>query len=144
MSDAPEGTVPPSERIVVDDEAKALLGATLYAGRNPTQTELWSAEAVAADRGRDKPLRPRGAGHLALYQFRRGERMTAYEASRRAVGDWHSKRREVERLLQRGFVRKDGTLPNEAPAGREHVDAYVITEAGMDELRRLAPKEETP
>lgn len=113
--------------------------AAKYYGADPTDTERESGEEVAKDRL--GPLKPRGAGHLVLYQFRRGERLTAYEASRIATGDWHSKRREARRLLDRGFLVKYGTKRNDAPSGRPNVDAYVITPAGLDELRRLAPKE---
>jgi hypothetical protein len=63
--------------------------------------------------------------------------MTAYDASVAATGDHHAMRREATRLMERGFLVKDGTLPNKAPRGREHVDAYRITAAGRTELARL-------
>lgn len=110
-----------------------------YHGHDATETERESGESI--EEARMGPLKRRSAGHRVLYEFRRGERLTAYEASMRAVGDWHSKRREATRLLVRGFLRKDGTKPNEAPAGRPNVDAYVITPEGKEELWRLAREE---
>lgn len=109
-----------------------------YFGRNPTATEVESGEAI--EEARRGPIKPGKAEHLVLRTYGRYEepgRMTSYYASWCTVGDWHSKRRESTRLLERGFLVKDGTLPNRAPAGRPHVDAYRITDAGRAELARL-------
>jgi hypothetical protein len=108
-----------------------------FFGRRPTETERESGTAVELrDQG---PLKPGGAGHLVLRAFARypHRRMTAYEASYLATGDWHSRRREATRLLARGYLVKDGVLPNRAPLGRPHVDAYRITPAGLSALARL-------
>lgn len=107
-----------------------------YFGSTPTTTERESGAAIEIER--HGPLKRGRAGHVVLMQYKYGERLTAYEASLGASGDWHAKRRESTRLLERGFLRKDGTKPNQAPSGRPHVDAFVITSAGLDELRRLA------
>lgn len=110
-------------------------GTGRYSGPNPTQTELWSGTEIEA--ARYGPLKRGKAGHRVLGAYASGVRLTAYEASKVVSGDWHAKRRESTRLYERGFLRKDGTKPNQAPAGREHVDAYVITPAGRQELIRL-------
>lgn len=108
----------------------------IYHGTEPTATERASGEAIE-DENLGKPLRPGGAGHRALQAFASGERLTAYDASVRATGDFHAVRREATRLLVRGFLVKDGTLVNRAPRGRNQVDAYRITDAGAAELLRL-------
>ncbi len=107
-----------------------------YFGGEPTATERESGTDVELDRA--GPLRPGSLAHRILAQYEDGTRLTAYEASYRLANDWHAKRRESTRLLERGFLVKQGTKPNEAPSGRPHVDAFVITEAGRAELRRLA------
>jgi hypothetical protein len=112
------------------DEAK-------FYGREPTATEKDSGEQVYEDnRG---PLRPGGNGHRALTVWADGMRRTAYEMSKILSGDPHRYRREAERLLTRGFLRKEGTKSNigVTPGGRDHVDAFVISAAGILELRRL-------
>ena len=106
-----------------------------YSGAEPTQTELWSGTAIEVTTY--GPLKRASAGHRVLGAYASGIRLTAYEASKVVSGDWHAKRRESTRLTERGFLRKDGTKPNQAPAGRAHVDAYVITPAGRQELIRL-------
>lgn len=109
-------------------------------GPEATETERESGEIVEDDnRG---PLKPGRNGHRALAAFGDGRRMTAYEASRRACGDYHAMRREARRLVDRGFLAKDGVLPNPAPRGRPHVDAFVITDAGRAELARLGELEQ--
>lgn len=109
--------------------------AVRYHGADPTETERESGEAVdAREQGR---LKPNGAGHNVLSVYRLGDTMTSYEASYRAVGDYHSSRRESTRLVGRGFLKKVGTLPNPSPRGRPRVHAYRITDAGRAELRRL-------
>lgn len=106
-----------------------------FYGRAATATERESGEAVEArDVG---PLRKGSAGHKVLRVYGDRVRRTSYEASWIVAGDWHSKRRESTRLVERGFLRKNGTMANRAPAGRKHVDAYEITDAGVAELRRL-------
>ena len=106
-----------------------------YHGANPTDTERAAGEDIEAKT--DGPLRPGKAGHSVLSIYGDGDRRTAYDASKEACNDYHARRRESTRLLERGFLTKDGTLPNRAPAGREHVDAYRISEAGRTELARL-------
>lgn len=122
------------------DPAPALVpprtGAGRYSGPDPTLTEAISGDEIEADRDAG-PIRPGGAMHTVLTAYGEGGRMTSYDASFAVSGDWHSKRRESTRLMERGFLAKNGTLPNKAPAGREHVDAYVITFAGRQELQRL-------
>lgn len=106
-----------------------------YFGPNPTGTERESGTQIEYEnRG---PLKAGGAGHRVLSEFATGERLSAYEASFRASGDYHAMRREATRLAVSGFVRKDGEVPNPAPRGRKHVDAYRITLDGEAELRRL-------
>lgn len=106
-----------------------------FSGSNPTRTERESGDAVEErDLG---PLRPGTVAHKVLRVFGDGQTRTAYHASRESCGDFHGRRREATRLYMRGFVVKRGTLPNPAPSGRSHVDAFVITEAGRAELRRL-------
>lgn len=107
----------------------------LYYGSAPTTTERESGAAIEITN--TGPLRPNGAGHRALFAFASGERMTSYDASMRMTGDYHAIRREATRLLARGLLTKDGVLPNKAPRGREHVDAYRITNQGTTELTRL-------
>lgn len=106
-----------------------------YSGPSPTETEQESGEAV--EQARFGPLRPNSVGHQALAAWRSGERLTAYTASARMTGDYHAIRREATRLVVRGFLQKDGTLPNHAPRGRKNVDAYRITAIGRVELDRL-------
>ncbi len=106
-----------------------------FYGNAPTATERASGEQKEAED--EGPLRPGTAAHKVLVIYGDGARRTAYDASHECSGDWHSKRRESTRLLDRRFLRKAGTLPNRSPAGRDHVDAYVITYAGRVELARL-------
>lgn len=108
-----------------------------YFGRGATRTEVESG--VEVERENVGRLRPGSAGHRALAAFASfgRRRATAYEASCRATGDYHALRREATRLLVRGFLAKDGVLPNPAPRGRPHVDAYVLTDAGEAEYERL-------
>lgn len=106
-----------------------------YSGAAPTATEKASGDVIeAANLG---PLRRGGAGHRVLRVFRPGERLTSYDASFRAAGDYHSKRREATRLTERGLLVKDGEMSNPSPGGRERVDAYRLTAAGAAELERL-------
>lgn len=106
-----------------------------FAGSDATDTE-WEAGAAkeVEDAG---PLKPGLLGHQTLLVFGREERLTAYEVSYRMCGDYHGRRREVRRLFDRGFVAKAGTMVNPSVNGRDHVDAFVITDAGRSELRRL-------
>lgn len=107
-----------------------------YHDANATVTERESGERVEARNAGS--LRRDGVGHVALRAFASGgERMTSYDASDLATGDHHAIRREAGRLVERGYLVKDGTLPNLAPRGRPRVDAYRITEAGLAELERL-------
>jgi hypothetical protein len=106
-----------------------------YHGADPTDTERASGLDIEAKNY--GPLRPGKAGHSVLAVYGDGARRTAYDASMEACGDYHARRREATRLLERGFLMKDGTLPNHAPGGREQVDAYRISEAGRSELARL-------
>ena len=125
---------------VATDPAPSLLDEApsgRYSGPNPTETERESGSAIEARGEDDAPLRKGGAAHMVLAVYVDGQRLTAYEASHAASLDWHAKRRESTRLLEKGFLVKSGTKPNLAPAGRPHVDAFVITEAGLAELRRL-------
>ena len=106
-----------------------------FHGQDATSTERASGEAIEVeDRG---PLKPGSAGHSVLSVYGDGERHTAYDASLTATGDFHARRREATRLLERGCLVKDGEMPNRAPNGREHVDAYRITNTGREELLRL-------
>lgn len=106
-----------------------------FSGHDATATEYASGAAVEErDQG---PLKPQTAAHSVLDVFRDGQNRTSYGASMEACGDFHARRRESTRLVERGFVRKEGTLPNPAPAGRKQVDAYVITTNGVKELERL-------
>lgn len=106
-----------------------------YSGPSPTETERESGAEI--ERTRFGPLRPNSVGHRALAAWRGGDRLTAYTASARMTGDYHAIRREATRLVVRGFLQKDGTLPNHAPRGRKNVDAYRITVVGRAELDRL-------
>lgn len=117
-------------------EGEQLVTGKFY-GPDPTSTERESGTEIELDDS--GPLKPGGAGHLLLDQYASGKRMTAYQASYMATGDFHAIRREARRLYMRGFLTKDGTLPNPAPRGREQVDAFRITEAGTLELERLGP-----
>lgn len=106
-----------------------------FSGHDATPTEHASGAAIEdRDQG---PLKPQTAAHSVLDVYRDGESRTSYGASMEACGDFHARRRESTRLVERGFLRKEGTLPNPAPAGRKQVDAYVITTAGVNELARL-------
>lgn len=121
-----------------DEDPQLALDVTgKYHGHDATETERISGTAVELDR--TGPLRAGSLAHRTLDVYGNGERLTAYEASMRLAGDWHAKRREATRLLVRGYLVKQGTKPNEAPSGRPHVDAYVITDAGRAELARLGP-----
>jgi len=121
-----------------DEDDEDFVPTGRFSGSDPTPTEKESGDEVEKrERG---PLKPGSAGHRVLLAFEDGRRRTSYDASRIACGDWHAKRREAERLEKRGFLRKDGVLPNLAPSGRPHVDAFVITAIGrldIDRLRKL-------
>lgn len=106
-----------------------------FYGWDATATEREAG--LAAEEADLGPLKTGSAAHSVLQVYGDGERRTSYGASREACGDFHARRRESTRLLTRGFLVKQGTLPNPAPGGREHVDAYVITDSGRVELRRL-------
>jgi hypothetical protein len=103
-----------------------------YSGSEPTGTEKDSGDNI--ERERRGPMKRGGAEHVVLQVYGDGRRRTSYDASFEAVGDFHAKRRESTRLLERGFLQKDGTLPNRALAGRPHVDAYRLTATGRDAL----------
>ena len=103
-----------------------------YSGANPTATEESSGAII--ERERRGPLKRGGAEHRILMVYADGRRHTAYDASYEAVADYHAKRRESTRLLDRGYLQKDGTLPNRAIAGRPQVDAFRITATGLDAL----------
>lgn len=133
------------------DDAMPPEGAVIYHGRKPTATEAISGVAVYEDREPWKPLQPGKKGHRTLQALAalmtdnhgRMGRWTAYEISHRLCNDGHGARRELERLLRRGFVRKDGTKTNVGVVvnGRPHVDAFTMTAAGWFELRRLNQEE---
>lgn len=106
-----------------------------YVGPKPTETERASGEQVEVDN--QGPMKPGKAGHKVLAEYREGERLTAYDASLRACGDYHAMRRESTRLLRRQLLVKDGTLPNRAPRGRDQVDAYKISDDGRSTLEQL-------
>lgn len=118
-----------------------------YTGPNPTPSEEESGTVI--ERQNRGPLKPGSPGHQLLWEFRDGERMTAYEASHRACGTpthdgYHDIRREIGRLEERKFALKvvdeNGEYvlwPNPAPRGRKHVHVYLITEAGKADLVRL-------
>lgn len=118
-------------------EQESLTGK--YHGNNATPTERSSGEEI--ERNNFGPLKPGGAGHMALQAYADGERRTAYDASVVISGDYHALRRESTRLVERGFLVDDGTLPNHAPRGRKHVQARRITTAGLLELQRLTSDE---
>jgi len=106
-----------------------------FYGTDPTESEQASGEAIAAENL--GPMKPNRRGHQVLWVFRDGQLMTAYDASMLCSGDHHAVRRECHRLLVRGFLRKHGHLPNQAPGGRKRgvgVDAYMITQAGLNWL----------
>jgi hypothetical protein len=103
-----------------------------YSGAGATATEESSGAIIETERR--GPIKRGGAEYIVLTIYADGRRRTSYDASYEAVGDFHAKRRESTRLLARGYLRKDGTLPNRALAGRPHVDAYRITAAGLDAL----------
>lgn len=129
---APPPPTPPSGREY--DSAPAVTGR--YFGRDATRTEREAGVKIELrEHGR---LRRGSVGHKVLAVYEGGERMTAYDASRRATGHWHQHRRDSTRLAGRLFLVKDGELPNLAPGGNKHVDAYRITDAGRAELARLA------
>jgi hypothetical protein len=108
-----------------------------FSGANATETER---AAGAAKEAKDKgPLKRGGAGHAVLDVFVEGEPMTSYDASFKASGDYHMRRRECTRLVERGHLRKEGTLPNKAQGGSEKVDAYILTPKGVSEQQRLGP-----
>jgi len=110
-----------------------------YSGRRnpPTHTEEESGQLVFETEPPAKPPRRGGKQHRILAVYGDWERRTAYDASFEECGDFHAMRRESTRLLVRGYLVKDGVLPNRARGGREHVDAYRITIAGFDALREL-------
>jgi hypothetical protein len=117
-----------------------------YSGTGATKTEEESGKAIFERDNPYKPLRPGSLGHQQLSVYADGKRRTAYDASyewgqrwgrSERDQDWHRTRRETERLFKRGFLIKDGTLPNHAPGGRKHVDAFRIVWAGWQELERL-------
>lgn len=106
-----------------------------YVGPEPTETEQASGEQIELDN--QGPMKPGKAGHKVLAEYRDGERLTAYDASLRASGDYHAMRRESTRLYERRLLVKDGTLPNRAPRGRDQVDAYKISDDGRSTLALL-------
>lgn len=106
-----------------------------YTGPNPTETEAESGAVI--EKERRGPIRAGSVSHRALIAWADREPRTAYDASMKMTGDYHAIRREATRLLERGFLAKHGTLPNPAPRGRKHVDAYQLTPAGDAELARL-------
>jgi len=115
------------------------LGTGRFSGPDPTDTERVSGAVIESEhRG---PIKPGKAEHLVLLEYATGERLTAYDASWRCCRDYHARRRESTRLLDRGFLVKDGTLPNKSLNGRDSVDAYRITAKGRAELARLGPVE---
>ena len=66
-----------------------------YHGKGATDTERASGvEVEIEDMG---PLKPGGAGHSVLRVYGSGDRLTAYDASMRACGDYHARRRESTR-----------------------------------------------
>lgn len=102
-------------------------------GAMPTEVE--SAEAILRGSDPSKPLKVGGAGHRVLATYADGWPMTAYEASLIACGNHHGKRRESRRLYMRGYLElMPFTLPNPAPEGRPHVEAWRITRAGREWL----------
>jgi len=106
-----------------------------FFGPSPTETERESGTAI--EEREFGPLRQGSAGHRVLAQYNLVIHMTSYAASYLASGDYHAMRRESTRLLVRGLLEKDGVLPNPAPRGRPHVDAYRITPRGRLELKVL-------
>ena len=108
-----------------------------YFGPNPTDTERASGEEIEVERR--GPIRRGGAMHRVLLVYADGQRRTAYDASFECSGDFHARRRESTRLEERGFLVKDGTLPNRAKNGRPHVAAYRVTASGHAENARLGP-----
>lgn len=109
----------------------------LYFRHGPEATETERESGAEVEKDNYGPLKPGKNGHRVLDAFDDDRRMTAYEASWLACGDHHAMRREATRLLMRGFLIKDGVLPNPAQRGRPHVDAYRITPEGRVELLRL-------
>lgn len=102
-------------------------------------TEIASAEEILKSADPRKPMKPGGAGHRVLLVFISGNAMTAYEASKWVCGDYHGKRRECRRLYERGYLELlSWTMPNPAPEGRRSVEAWRITEAGLNYLREHA------
>ena len=106
-----------------------------YVGPDPTESEQESGETIELDD--HGPIQPGSPKHKMLFAFFHRGRCTAYDASYMATGDWHAIRREARRLYMRGLIAKDGHLPNRAPRGRAKVDAWVVTPAGEEELKRL-------
>lgn len=123
---------------VTDEEVQPPLPSQLpgrFYGADATATERASGEQIELeDLG---PLKPGSAAHSVLVVYGDGKTRTSYQASMEACGDFHARRRESTRLLTRFFLEKCGTMPNPAPGGRDHVDAYRITHAGVQELQRL-------
>jgi hypothetical protein len=106
-----------------------------YVGPDPTESEKESGEIIEIRRR--GPIRPGSPEHKMLFAFKAFGRCTAYDASHAVTQDWHALRREARRLYMRGFIRKDGHLPNRAPRGRKKVDAFTLTPEGFAELVRL-------
>jgi len=132
-----DGTRNPSspEQLDLLGQPAIVFNPRRYVGPSPTATERASGEAIAQrERG---PLKAGSAGHQVLTVYADGERRTSYDASMSATGDWHASRRESTRLMERGYLEKDGTMPNRSPKGRKHVDAYRITPAGRMALGDL-------
>lgn len=106
-----------------------------FFGSSPTVTERESGTIIEVENL--GPLKPGGAGHSVLQVFGDGRRRTAYDASFDAIGDYHGRRRETRRLFDRGYLEKNGVLPNAAKNGRPRVDAFQITIDGRVALDRL-------
>lgn len=106
-----------------------------YSGSDATPTE--AAAGAAKELDDLGPIKKGTVIHTALLAFSSGERMTAYDASVEATGDYHAIRREAGRLVDRKLLAEEGELPNRAPHGRGSVKAYQITPLGFSELARL-------
>ena len=105
--------------------------------KEPMPTEAESADAILADSDPKKPMRPGGASHrvLLVFAFANGRAMTAYEASHLACNDYHGKRRSSPPVRAGLLELMSYTLPNPAAEGRPAVEAWKITQAGLDWLR---------
>jgi hypothetical protein len=108
----------------------------MYVGPDPTESEQESGELMELKRR--GPIKPGSPEHKMLFAFYHRGRCTAYDASYMVTQDYHALRREARRLYMRGFIQKDGHLPNRAPRGRPKVDAFTVTPEGKDEMKRLA------